>query len=360
MFGALISSYDVDAKILIVFDGNTKKYRNLNVSATTRFDLNGTKITLEAATPHFIVKGKKINVDYSEDNAVSVSIIGKYSGTVTENNTSSRTLKLALDVTNSITIPYNSPVVEIYGHNSETSSDILVGDQVIVHLNALQDQAISVQVQKSVQFEVVSVDAARSKLRAKRSDGVVEEWTLSSALGLQDENGAAIALTTLSEGGLLTVMFQGNTPVKIKMINVTFGRVSSVNTAGASLDIATSSGTIVTRAVGVTPLIMRDNTVLDSLSSVQPDDRVEIRKDETDRVVIQIVPALRKSFWYLENNTRTLNVKKETLNDTNYYFTLHPQVYVHQGTTTLNLTDLLNGDAISLYVLRGKVMEIAK
>jgi hypothetical protein len=359
LIGATISSYVVDAKTLIVFDASGVKY-NLDVGTATRFDLNGSKLTLDAAIPFITVKGKKINVGYSATNAVYVSIIAKYTGTVTENNTVAKTLKLALDATNSITIPYSSPNVEIYGLSNRTYSDIQAGQQVTVLLSGAQDQAASILVQKNVQFEVVSVDTITNKLRAKREDGVIEEWTLSSAISLQDENGSTITLNSLSAGSLINVTFLGNAPTKVKQVSVTFGRVSSVNTAGASLDIVTSSGAAVTKAVGAAPLILKDGVVLSSLSSVQPDDRVEVRKDENDRVVIQVVPVLRKLFWYVESDTRTLNVKKETLADTNYYFTLHSQVYIHQGSTTLSLSDLHNDDAISLYVLRGKVVEIAK
>ncbi|TFE30063.1 S-layer homology domain-containing protein [Cohnella luojiensis] len=359
LVAATINSYVVDAKTLIVFDAAGTKY-NLDVNASTRFDLNGTKLTLDAAIPFITAKGKKINIGYSGTNVVYVSIIAKYSGTVTENNTSAKTLKLAIDSTNNITIGYSSPIVEIYGQNSETYSDIRIGDQVTVLLNAFQDQAASILVQKNAQFEFVSSDLTGNKLRAKRADGVVEEWTLASTVALQDENGAAIALNALNSASLLNVTFQGNTPVKIKAVSVTYGRVLSVNTANASIDIVTSLGVAVTKPVGTTPIIMRDNVVLSSLTTVQPDDRVEIRKDENDRVVIQIVPVLRKIFWYAEIDTRTINVKKETLTDTNFYFTVHPTAYIHQGTTTLSLADLRNDDAISLYILRGKVVEIAR
>ncbi|RKP56996.1 S-layer homology domain-containing protein [Cohnella endophytica] len=357
--GATISSYVSDAKTLIVFDSAGKKY-NLDVNASTRFDLNGTKLTLETATPLISSKGKKVNIGISGTNVIYVSIIAKYSGTVTENNTSARTLKLSLDGSGSITLPYVSPIVEIYGSTAKSYADVRVGDQVTVLLNGSQDQASSILVQKTAQFDFISSDTTNNKLRTKRADGVVEEWTLGSNIVLQDESGAATTLGALNNAGLLNITFQGNTPIKIKTVSVSYGRVSSVNTAGASVDLVLPNGSTVTKTVGSTPLILKNNVVQSSLSTVSPDDRVEIRKDENDRVVIEVVPLLRKLYWYYEADSRTLNVKKETLADTNFSFTLHSQVYIHQGTTTLSLTDLRNDDAISLYVLRGKVFEIAK
>lgn len=355
--GAIVAGYVSGTKTLSLLDTSNKPY-NLFIGSNVRYDLNGTKLTPEQALPLFSSSGKKLNVGYSGLNVISVSIVAQYSGAVAENNTTTRNFKLALDSTNTITIPYSTPTVEIYGQNNATYSDIHVGDQVTVLLNSTQDVAAAVLVQKKAQFEVVTVDTAGNKLRAKRNDGAVEEWTLTTAFTLQDENGAAITLGALSAGSLLNLTFKGNTPIAGKVVTVVYGRVSTVNSAGAAIDIVTPSGLVVTKAVGASPLITRDNVVLLSLTSVQPDDRVEVRKDENDRTVIQIVPAQRNIYWYFDNDSRTLNVKTETV--TNTYFTVSAQVYIHQGTTVLTLSDLRNDDAISLYVLRGKVVEIAK
>ncbi|MFC5467701.1 S-layer homology domain-containing protein [Cohnella suwonensis] len=356
--GASISSYVADAKTLIVYDAAGKKY-NLDVTATTRFDLNGTKLTVDQALPYLSSKGKKINVGISGTNAVYVSIIAKYAGTVTENNATAKTLKLTLDNGSSITISYGAPIVDIYGVSGETIADVKAGDIVTVLLNGMQDQASSVLVQKNAQFEYVSADATTGKLRAKKADGTVEEWTIGSGATLQDENGAATTLAGLNSANLLNVTFSGSAPIKVKAVTVAYGRVASVNTAGATIDLALPSGATVTKSVGATPLVLKNNVVQSSLAAVSPDDRVEIRKDENDRVVIQIVTALRKQFWYYESSSRTLNVLHE-LTDPDYAFTLHPQAYIHLGTTVLTMADIKREDAISLYLLRGKIVEVAK
>ncbi|MCD9021094.1 S-layer homology domain-containing protein [Cohnella silvisoli] len=357
--GAIVAGYVAGTKTLSLIDA-TGKARNLFLGSNVRYDLNGAKLTPEAALPLITATGKKLNVGYSGENAFVISIVSKYSGTVTENNVTTKTLKLALDATNTIPITYNNPSVEIYGQTGKTYSDILVGNVVTVILSANQDQAASILVQKNAQFEVASVDTATNKLRAKRADGVFEEWTIAPSISLQNENGSTITLNALSAGIIINVTFQGNSPTKVKAVSTTFGKVSSVNTASASLDIVTSSGAVETKAVGATPLVVRDGTVLGSLSSVKSDDRVEIRNDENDRVVITIIPALSKIFWRYDNSAQLLYVKIETLGETNNYYSLSSNVYIHKGTTAINLTNLQNDDAITLYVLRGKVVEIAK
>jgi len=71
------------------------------------------------------LKGKKINVGYTNSNAAYVSIVSQYVGTIVENNVTARTLKLSLDSANTITLSYSTyvPVVDIYGQTSATYLD---------------------------------------------------------------------------------------------------------------------------------------------------------------------------------------------------------------------------------------------
>jgi hypothetical protein len=223
-----------------------------------------------------------------------------------------------------------------------------------------QDKVISVQLQKTVQFDLVSTDLTGNRLRAKRSDGVVEDWSLTGlTLPIVNEKEEPLSLTTLNQSGatLLNVTFKGKSPIKVKAIATTYGRVSAVNTANSSIDVVNSAGNVVTKSFQSTPTVMRNGTVIGSLSSVKADDRVEIRLDDNDRPIIDIIPAVNKK--YLNNNADTLFVQRASLNENNTYL-LHSQVYIHQGTKTLTFADLKNNDDIVLYVLRGKVIEIAK
>jgi hypothetical protein len=219
-----------------------------------------------------------------------------------------------------------------------------------------------VQLQKTVQFDLVSTDLTGNRLRAKRSDGVVEDWSLTGlTLPIVNEKEEPLSLTSLNQSGatLLNVTFKGKSPIKVKAITTTYGRVSAVNTANSSIDVVNSAGNVVTKSFQSTPTVMRNGAVIGSLSSVKADDRVEIRLDDNDRPIIDIIPAVNKK--YLNNNTDTLFVQRVTssLSENNTYL-LHSQVYIHQGTKTLTFADLKNNDDIVLYVLRGKVIEIAK
>jgi hypothetical protein len=359
LIGATIGSYVAAEKTLIVYDSNGVKY-NLDVTATTKFDLSGTMLPLETATPFISTKGKKINVGYSGTNAIFVSLIAKYTGTVTENNLTAKTLGLTVDTLGSTKINYSFPIVEIYGKTSMSYADIVAGDKVTVILNSNQDQVASILLHKNAQLEVVSVTPVGNKLKVKRSDGVIEEWTLTSTVALQNESGTAINLSAFTLGGFINVSFQGNTPVKIKAVPAgVFGKVTLVNTGASSVNIISSSNTASTKSVGTNPIVMRDNVVLASLASVSVDDRVEIRLNENERTVVQIITPVKKTVWKIANDTQTLSVT-HAFNETDYSYKLDSGVYIHQGTTTLSLSDLKIDDNLSMYFLRGKVVEIVK
>jgi len=363
--GVTVSNYLPDDNTLIVTDSANKKIP-LILTETTRYDLNGTIITQKEAN-QYIAKGKKINVGYTNSNAAYISVVSQYTGTILENNVTARTLKLSLDTTNNVTLSYSTyvPVVDVYGQNYATYLDLRVGDKVTAIMDyQTQEKVISVQVQKSVQFDLVSADLAGNKIRAKRADGVVEDWYLNgTTISLVDENNAPISVSALNQSNstLLNVTFKGKTPIKIKALSTTVGRIASVNTSASSIDIVTPAGNTVTKTFSTAPTVVRDGATIGSLSSVKADDRVEIRLDEYDRPIIQIIPALTKTVQYTDSAQRTVIVFRSSINDTSINtFTLHPQAYIHKGTTTLSLSDLKNQDTVLLYVLRDKAFEIVK
>jgi hypothetical protein len=359
LLGATVAGYIADTKTLSLIDANGKT-RNLILVPNVRYDLNGTKMAAEIGLPMVTVKGKKLTVGYSGENVVFVNIVAKYTGTVLENNTTAKTLKMQMDPTHTVTLPYSYPTVEMYGRSSASFADVKAGDQAMVLLNGSQDAVATIQVQTKAQLEVVSVDAAGLKFRAaKTGSSSPDEWVISPSVVLQAENGAPQTLAQFTAGSVVNMTFLGYTPLKIQSVGFTFGKVVSVNTAAATVNLALGNGTTVTLPVGTSPLILRGSTTQGSLSSVLPDERVEIRKDENDRTVIQVVPALRKDFWKYDAATNTVNVRHATLTE-EYSYPLDSKVYIHQGALRLTAADLKIDDAISVYLLHGKVVEIVK
>ncbi|WP_090112694.1 S-layer homology domain-containing protein [Cohnella sp. OV330] len=364
--GLVVNTYLNDLKLLILQDnaGNvikdsTGSPKTFTLGSGVRYDLNGTTITADAGTS-MLYKGRKVDIGYSGTNIVSISFVAQYKGTVSSNNTTTKTLQLLLDNNSTVTIPYTSPTVEIYGQTNRTYADIKAGDRIVALLDGGQNYAVGLLVVKTVQFEVVSVDAAAAKLKAKASDGSVAEWTVGTGFALQDASGNAAQLSGFAAGTLLNVTLQGATPTLAKIVPSTFGRVVAIDTSAGTIDLRTGAGAAVKQTVGTTPLVVRNGVSSNSLSAIQLDDRVELRKDENDRTILNVVTPVSKTYWRTDKTSNTFYYQKESLSDDNYSVALSPQVYIHQG-DTLIATDSLNfGDPINVYVLRGKAIEIVK
>lgn len=362
---AVVSSYDARAKLLIVFDAAGKRIV-LDIDDRTKLDVGGSAIALSSAAS-YLTPDKKINVAYSGPNAsesqlkaVSVSVVAKYTGTVKEHNVTARKLTLTLTGGSDVTVNYWSPSVEIFGRTGETISDIAGGDLVTVTLNAAQDQAATVAVHKTLQPEVVSVNASLRKVTVKLSSGVQEEWTVPAGATLLDASGTVTTLEALTAAGtFVNATYQGNALVSLQAVKVTYGRVSSVNTVAGTIDAVTPAGATVTLTVGTAPAISRDGIAVGSLSAIKTNDRVEVRNDENGKAIVLIVPAVMKTYWYLGNGGKTLNVLApagETNPQTAY--AMHPQAYIHRGADPAVLTGLAQNTKLAVYVLRGKVVEV--
>ncbi|MFD0670351.1 S-layer homology domain-containing protein [Cohnella sp. GCM10027633] len=359
--GAVVVKYDATIKALTFKDANGKQITKNVIADNTRFDLNGTKLTIASAQSIISTPGMRLTIGYNGEDIVYVSFVSKYTGIVTDNNTATKTLKLSLEgiSTGTSTLSYVSPLVEIYGMATETFADVKVGDRVTVQLNSSQDQASSIYVHKNVQFEVVTVDNVSKKLTVRLPNATATEtWTLGAEATIKNEAGTDVSLSSLTAGSLINVTMQGNTPLAIRTVQVFSGKVTAIDGTG-NLTFLTSNGETVTRAVGTTPLVKRDGATL-SLSAVQVGDLFELSKDANDRVVLELATVVSRTFWKVVDGTSKLVYLKNVSLGNKTFYTLSPQAVIRQGTTPVSLSSLKDGDAITLYAIRGIVVEIVK
>ncbi|WP_276351514.1 S-layer homology domain-containing protein [Cohnella caldifontis] len=355
--GATVVGYLADIKQLTLKDASGTPH-NFILDTSVKYDQNGFAIDASQALAK-LTTGKKITVSYSGDKAITIFFNAKYDGTVLENNLTSKQLTLRLDATNVVTVPYTYPYVEIYGVSTASFADIKPGDQVSVMLNDNQDQVYSIMVQKSAQYQIVSVDVFGNKLQLQKPDATTSESvSVPMNATLLDENGSAITLSRLVAGNTVNVTLSGkSTLTKLKVVPTVYGKVVAVNAAASTVDLLLPNGSTVTRTIEASPLILKNSTSNTSLSVLQPNDRVEIRKDESDKTIIEVIPGLQREFW--QSTGSTFKVKVTNVNENNVY-NFSTSTYIHQGTTPLAITQLANGDKITIYVWKNQVMEIEK
>jgi len=356
--GATVAAYVTQTNTLSVLDAGGKA-RNFILNNSVRYDADGLSITFTEAQARFTA-GKKISIAYSGDNAVTIYFVAKYVGTVLENNTTAKTLKLQVNANQVVSLNYQFPFVVAYG-TSMTFADVKAGDQIAATLNDNQDQITRIQVRKTAQLEIVSVDAVNKKVRVKRPGSTTtEDWIVPASIPLQNESGATITLGQLLPGMVANFTFEDRlTLSKIKIVTMAYGQVLSVNLTAATLELGLPGRKSVTKSVGFAPQVFKNGGQTNSLASVSAGDRVEVRTSEDDQTVIEVVAPINKTFWKYDASTRTLSVKKINASDENT-FKLENDTYIHNGASNLLASQLKDGDLLAIYVLRGKVVEVSK
>jgi hypothetical protein len=176
---------------------------------------------------------------------------------------------------------------------------------------------------------------------------------------MTNEAGQNITISDLKVGGFINVKFDGSTPVSIQSVKLSSGQVAAVDAAAGTLTVKDYTGTSQTFTAGSGVRVVRDGVTTTSLGNVTTADRVEVRKDSDGVVLIRVLTQLSKVFSRADAATNELQVKRTTLNDV-YRYTLAPNVYIHQGDTTLSVQSLKENDNIIMYFNNDVVVEIVK
>lgn len=350
-----VVSYNSKTKLLTVLDSSEKPHV-FTLNDATKVDYNSTKPTLSGIEP-YLTDGRKVNLTTIGTRALSISIVYKYEGTVSEINTSSKTVKLIQPNGQSISIPYQStPTVELYGKASASLSDVSIGDQVTAMLSSNQDNLSKLYVKSAAQFELVSLNSSNYRAEVKK-DGVTSSIYVES-LPITNDNGAVIKPSDLQKGMLINVSFDGTSPTAVSVVKQTWGEISSIN--GGVVTYKTTTGSNETINAGSKVKIVKNGSTSNSISTLIDGDHVIVTKDADGTPVFQVLTPLSKTFWKYNAAANELQVKRASMSDNNYRFNLSPNVYIHEGDTTLSVQSLKDNDNIVVYLLNNVVIEISK
>ncbi|WP_339324407.1 S-layer homology domain-containing protein [Paenibacillus sp. FSL W8-0194] len=354
--GATVVQYEPKSRVLTLMDANKKPYV-VTLDEKTKLSYNASEPTLDGIAP-YLTNGRKVNITYLSNRALSIDVIYQYEGKVSSLNLTTKKLTLLGADGQSITLPFNNPVVSVYGKSSGSLSDVKVGTDIAAVLNATQDAIQTIQVKTNVQFELLGVDYANSRVTVKK-DGVTSQFYVDKT-ALKDENGQAITVQDLRAGQLLNVTFNGTEPASVQLVKLTTGEVTAVNSSTApSITVKTYGGTTETFKLDSSSKIMNDAGSALSITNVSAGNRVEVRKDADGNSVVKVLSVATKAFWKYDSYAKEIYVKRQNVNDVNQ-FPLSPAAYIHQGDTTLTVQSLKENDNIVLYLSNGTIVEIQK
>ncbi|WP_223070332.1 S-layer homology domain-containing protein [Paenibacillus caui] len=354
--GISVVSYDSKLKLLTVIDSKNKPYV-LKLDDKTAVDYNSSSPVLSGIEP-LLTKDRKVTLTHIGERVLSISVIYQYEGSFVSLDTTNKKLKLLTSSGKTLELPYTSSLLPVYifGKSNATVSDLKNGDPVTVMLNSTQDAVQSISVKTVKQFEIVSVDAAASRVQAKAS-GVSQSFYVDKAVLLND-SGATIKVSDLTAGAIINVAFNGTTASSVQLVKVTYGKVVSADASSLALKTFTGTSSVFQAAGSVK--VVRGAAISTSLTNLTASDHVSIRKDADGSTIVTVLTPVSRTYWRYDSTSKELFVKKESLSDTNYRFALQPETYIHQGETTLTVQSLQENDNIVLYFDGDKLVEIEK
>lgn len=348
-----VVNYDGKTHWLTVKDANNQP-RVIVLDDKTKLDSSyGT--TLDKVGP-LLISGRKVSVSLIGTRVLSLEVVYKVEGKINTINTSKQVISImtANGKVEEISY-YNSPIVEIFGRSGASLADLRIGDEVLAQLSNNQDYLQSLKLKTSAQFEVVSTEPTRNRIRVKANGSTSDIYTDKSIL--TGENGQAILLADLRPGALVNITFQGLTPVAIAEVKLTLGEVTSVDPSANALTVKDHTGNSQTLGVSGGVKVIKNGSTASNVSTLTSGDRVEIRKDIQGITIIQVLEKVERAFWQASNTE--IQVKRKSMND-NFRYALSDKVFVHQGDTTLSVQSLKENDNIVLYLNNGVVVEIVK
>lgn len=358
LYGVTITNYDATKKWLTISDG-TKLPITLQIDDATQYDMNGTKVTAQVGLS-MLVPNRKVNIQYTGQNVLSVQSVYKYEGTLIAASASTKTITMELANKDIITVPYEASLfVDIYGSSLASITDLKRGDYVSAMLNSNQSSIITIAVRSTNQFETSAVNTSSNRITLRDTNQKTSEYSLSSVsvYGLNDER---ITVSNIQPGDVFNAVFDGRNLIELRKVAVTSGRIQSVDAAGGVVVVKANDGTLHTYTTSSGLSIVMNNAT-SSIAALKEGDRVEGRKDTAGKAVLKVIPGVAKTFWKYDANSKELYVKRSSLSETNYYFKLAANVDIHdKAGNTLAVTSLKDGDSLVLYFLNDQIIEIEK
>lgn len=354
--GAKHVNYNNENKLLTVVDSSGTTPYVLFLNNMTKINYNGSDITIDKAVS-YLTAGRKITLTYTGSSIVSMEFIYKQTGTLVSVNSSSSSITLKLANGSTVTVPYSSPIIQVAGVTSPTLSDLQAGNTVTALLDSAQDKASTIQVHKTIQYEVISANASTKRVIVKDTAQVQKELLL-SGITITNESGTEVAIGSLTKGTILNIPYVGNTMLSVKTISLSYGTVSSVSSD--SITYKTQAGATKTISLTSGVKVIKGTQTGTTSSLLAAGDRIEVYKDENEIPVVTVSVGEKRTFWEYNASEGILWTLKTSTNDNSNYFYISEDTKLLYNGSSLKLEAIKEGDTLVIYAFRNKAFEVVK
>ncbi|PZM65496.1 S-layer homology domain-containing protein [Paenibacillus dendritiformis] len=358
LIGVTVINYDRSNNLLTVMDANKVPYA-LKLTNETRFERNGDSVYIDDIVSELREGKKKANIQHTANQALLVQFVNKFEGTFISASTTAKTVTVKLDNGVPVTLPYKSSTlyVERFDKTSASVGDLRSGDYIVAYLTDDQTTVNSLALRTIEQFEVESVDTSRNRIRLRTSGSKVEEFSVGST-SFYDLDRKRIKLADIKPNEYLNVVMDGRNFVEASKVQVTYGRIESIDASSGVLMVRDNEGSASVHQLGKNPVIqVDDSSSTSSINALKTGDRVFVRKNADDLTTVNLITGTKRSFWRVSGDQ--LYVKR-SLAESNYIFNMAPNVYVHSKGDKISLSTIKEDTEIMVYIVKNKVVEIER
>ncbi|CAM3128518.1 S-layer-like y domain-containing protein [Paenibacillus lupini] len=353
---ATVVNYSGDNKLLTVVDPVTTNASALFLTDSSKIDYNGSSITASQARA-YLVANRKVKITYSGKNIISLSFIYKQTGTLVSVNSTDKLLSVKLDTGEKVSIPYTSPLLQIPGVSVPTLSTLQAGDTITVLLDANQEKAATIQVHKTLQYQVTAVNTSTKLVSVKTADNASKDISLVN-VPITDENGTAVTISALTNGTIINVPYIGSTIVSVKLINMRYGTVSSVS--ASSLSVTEANGTTSTVSLSKGVKVIKGTQTTYTTSSIAAGDIIQVYKDENEQAIVTVAVGEKRTYWKYDAPNATIWTYKTTSEDNGNFSYITSDTKILYNNAAIQVTALKDGDSITIYSFNNKALKIVK
>ncbi|GLX68903.1 S-layer homology domain-containing protein [Paenibacillus glycanilyticus] len=353
---ATVVNYSNDNKLLTVVDPATSNANALYLTDTTKFDSDGSSITLSQARS-YLVANRKVKITYSGKNIISLSFIYKQTGTLVSVNTTDKLLSVKLESGEKVSISYASPLLQIPGVAVPTIGSLQAGDTVTLLLDSNQDKAATIQVHKTLQYQVVSANASTKLVTVKTADNAQRDLSLTN-VPITDENGSSLTISALTTGTIINVPYIGSNIQSVKTISMKYGTVASVSATSLSVTEMNGTSSAVSLSKGVK--VIKGTQTTYASSAIAAGDIVQVYKDENEQTIVTVAVGDKRTYWKYDAPNATLWTYKNTSEDNGNFAYITSDTKILFNNATIQVSALKDGDTITVYGFNNKALKIVK
>jgi hypothetical protein len=355
---ANIINYDADSKLL------TGTYENgdpfaFKLTDTTLIKYNYRTVALDSFASEF-QKGTKIDLTVSKDKVLNITRSELLEGTVTQVSASTNEIGLRTVSGQNITFRVPDGIgVSFWANGYGKLSDLKVGELISARLDSSQLQIVQVSVKKSAVYKILMANPDTRQVNAEDENGSLFTFKIDTNDMIINANGGSHNFSDILQDDYLKVSYTGNLITSATILQTVRGKISSIDTTEGTVTIQDLSNSVKVVPVGQKFVIKQGGVSSATLTNLKPDDRVELISDPSEKSIITVATASKRTVSSYDSVLNQLVFKPTANGDrTNYNF--YAKAYFHKGMNIVAPNAFVDGEEVTIYTLGTKIIEVEK